>query len=136
MPARTWNWMRRTWEPSIWAAIGSARSRQRDGSTKFAPAASRVPTPCSRPIAPPGAPATFSPQRQATGSIIPVVDRETCLSFDRQDPLASVRDEFVVPEGGIYLGGNSLCALPRPPLPRLSQGIAEESGRGLIRSWD
>jgi len=64
------------------------------------------------------------------------VDRETCLSFDRQDPLASVRDEFVLPEGVIYLDGNSLGALPRQTLPRMTQVIAEEWGSGLIRSWN
>jgi kynureninase len=64
------------------------------------------------------------------------VDRETCLSFDRQDPLASVRDEFVLPEGVIYLDGNSLGALPRQTLPRMTQVIGEEWGSGLIRSWN
>jgi len=64
------------------------------------------------------------------------VDRETCLSFDRQDPLASVRDEFAIPAGVIYLDGNSLGALPRQTLPRLTQVIAEEWGSGLIRSWN
>jgi kynureninase len=64
------------------------------------------------------------------------VDRETCLSFDRQDPLASVRDEFALPEGVIYLDGNSLGALPRQTLPRMTQVIGEEWGSGLIRSWN
>jgi len=64
------------------------------------------------------------------------VDRETCLSFDRQDPLASVRDEFVLPDGVIYLDGNSLGALSRQTLPRMTQVIAEEWGSGLIRSWN
>jgi len=64
------------------------------------------------------------------------VDRETCLSFDRQDPLAFVRDEFVLPDGVIYLDGNSLGALPRKTLPRMTQVIAEEWGSGLIRSWN
>ena len=64
------------------------------------------------------------------------MDRDTCLSFDRQDPLASVREEFAVPEGVIYLDGNSLGALPRQTLPRLTQVIAEEWGNGLIRSWN
>jgi kynureninase len=41
------------------------------------------------------------------------VDRQTCLSFDRQDPLAVLREEFDLPEGVIYLDGNSLGALPR-----------------------
>ena len=64
------------------------------------------------------------------------MDRETCLSFDRQDPLASLRDEFVLPEGVIYLDGNSLGALPRQTVPRMTQVIAEEWGSGLIRSWN
>ena len=64
------------------------------------------------------------------------MDRETCLSFDRQDPLASARDEFDLPEGVIYLDGNSLGALPRKTLPRLTQVIEEEWGNGLIRSWN
>ncbi len=64
------------------------------------------------------------------------MDRETCLSFDRQDPLAPMRGEFVVPEGVIYLDGNSLGALPRQTLPRLTTVIAEEWGGGLIRSWN
>ena len=64
------------------------------------------------------------------------MDRETCLSFDRQDPLASVRDEFAVPEGIVYLDGNSLGAMPRQTVPRLTHVIAEEWGNGLIRSWN
>ena len=64
------------------------------------------------------------------------MDRETCLSFDRQDPLAPVREEFVIPEGVIYLDGNSLGALPRRTVQRLNQVISEEWGTGLIRSWN
>jgi kynureninase len=64
------------------------------------------------------------------------VDRDTCLSFDWQDPLASLREEFAVPQGVIYLDGNSLGALPRGTLPRLTQVIEEEWGNGLIRSWN
>lgn len=64
------------------------------------------------------------------------MDRQTCLSFDRQDPLASLRDEFALPKGVIYLDGNSLGALPRQTLPRLNEVIADEWGNGLIRSWN
>jgi kynureninase len=63
------------------------------------------------------------------------VDRETCLSFDRQDPLAAVRNEFALPEGVIYLDGNSLGALPRATPRRLDDVISREWGDGLIRSW-
>ena len=64
------------------------------------------------------------------------VDRQTCDGFDRQDPLARFRDEFVIPEGVVYLDGNSLGALPRATGPRLQRVIAEEWGSGLIRSWN
>jgi kynureninase len=64
------------------------------------------------------------------------VDRETCQSFDRQDPLAAFREEFALPEGVIYLDGNSLGALPRQTVARLNQVVVEEWGSGLIRSWN
>jgi kynureninase len=64
------------------------------------------------------------------------VDRQTCLSFDKQDPLASLRGEFALPEGVIYLDGNSLGALPRQTLTRINEVIANEWGSGLIRSWN
>jgi len=64
------------------------------------------------------------------------VDRDTCLSFDRQDPLAAVRNEFALPDGVIYLDGNSLGALPRGTATRLEEVIAQEWGSGLIRSWN
>ena len=64
------------------------------------------------------------------------MDRDTCLSFDRQDPLAAVRNEFALPDGVIYLDGNSLGALPRGTATRLEEVIAQEWGSGLIRSWN
>jgi kynureninase len=64
------------------------------------------------------------------------VDRDTCLSFDRQDPLAACRDEFALPDGIVYLDGNSLGALPRRTAARLDEVIAQEWGSGLIRSWN
>jgi kynureninase len=64
------------------------------------------------------------------------VDRETCQSFDRQDPLAAFREEFALPEGVIYLDGNSLGALPRQTVARLNEVVVEEWGSGLIRSWN
>ncbi|HEY9286932.1 MAG TPA: kynureninase [Candidatus Dormibacteraeota bacterium] len=64
------------------------------------------------------------------------MDRETCQSFDGQDPLAHFRDEFSLPDGVIYLDGNSLGALPRATVARLNQVAVEEWGSGLIRSWN
>jgi kynureninase len=64
------------------------------------------------------------------------VDRQTCLTFDRQDPLASFREAFLLPDGVIYLDGNSLGALPRQTASRLKEVVAREWGEGLIRSWN
>ena len=41
-----------------------------------------------------------------------------------------------MPEGVIYLDGNSLGALPRQTVDRLNQVAVEEWGSGLIRSWN
>ncbi len=64
------------------------------------------------------------------------MDRETCVSFDGQDPLARFRDEFVLPQGVVYLDGNSLGALPKAAVERINQVMTEEWGSGLIRSWN
>jgi kynureninase len=46
-----------------------------------------------------------------------------------------MRDRFVLPEGIVYLDGNSLGALPRQTPGRLAAVVEEEWGRGLVRSW-
>ena len=62
--------------------------------------------------------------------------REDCLALDRADPLAPLREQFELPEGLIYLDGNSLGALPRATAPRVAEVLRDEWGRGLIRSWN
>ncbi len=62
--------------------------------------------------------------------------REEALARDAADPLRSLRDEFELPEGVIYLDGNSLGALPRRTAARVATTIEGEWGRGLIRSWN
>ena len=64
------------------------------------------------------------------------LSREACLALDEADPLRDRRDLFDLPEGIIYLDGNSLGVLPRAVSARLAQVVAEEWGRGLIRSWN
>jgi kynureninase len=62
--------------------------------------------------------------------------RQQCVDLDAGDPLAPVRDRFVLPDGIIYLDGNSLGALPKTVAPRIAKAIDDEWARGLIRSWN
>ncbi|WP_150242350.1 kynureninase [Nocardiopsis quinghaiensis] len=62
--------------------------------------------------------------------------REDCAALDEADPLAAFREEFVLPEGVIYLDGNSLGALPRSTPGRVADMIEREWGRDLVRSWN
>ena len=69
-------------------------------------------------------------------ALLPTARRDDCIALDRADPLAALRDEFVLPEGVIYLDGNSLGALPRRTAARVADVAAHEWGEGLIRSWN
>ncbi|GAA1965400.1 kynureninase [Agromyces allii] len=69
-------------------------------------------------------------------SVPHVIDRATCTALDAADPLAGHRDLFDLPEGVVYLDGNSLGALPRATAAHVQRVIAEEWGTGLIRSWN
>ena len=62
--------------------------------------------------------------------------RADVAALDARDPLASMRDQFHVPEGVVYLDGNSLGALPKVTQQRINEVIAQEWGTGLIRSWN
>lgn len=62
--------------------------------------------------------------------------RAECEVRDRADPLARLRERFVLPEGVIYLDGNSLGALPRSAAARVAHVVSEEWGGGLVGSWD
>lgn len=58
------------------------------------------------------------------------------LKMDEADPLSSFRGRFVLPEGIIYLDGNSLGALPKKSIARTSEVVLHEWGNSLIRSWN
>ncbi len=64
------------------------------------------------------------------------ITRNDCLARDADDPLARLRERFDLPEGVIYLDGNSLGARPRAALERAQQVVARDWGHGLIRSWN
>ncbi len=57
-------------------------------------------------------------------------------AMDEADRLRPMRDRFVVPEGLIYLDGNSLGAASPAAFAELQQAAREEWGQGLIRSWN
>jgi len=61
---------------------------------------------------------------------------QDCRARDAADPLAPLRDLFVLPEGVIYLDGNSLGPLPKATPGRVAQAVEREWGEGLIRSWN
>ena len=59
-----------------------------------------------------------------------------CQTLDQQDPLRSLRDLFQLPEGVIYLDGNSLGVLPKATPSRVAQAVTQEWGADLIKSWN
>ncbi len=61
---------------------------------------------------------------------------DDCAARDAADPLAHHRDAFVLPDGVIYLDGNSLGALPKTVDGRLQAAVTEDWGQGLVRSWN
>lgn len=59
-----------------------------------------------------------------------------CQHRDAQDPLRNLRDLFSIPQGVVYLDGNSLGALPKATATRVAEVLTQEWGKGLIRSWN
>ena len=65
-----------------------------------------------------------------------MITGETFSALDTEDPLAGFRDQFDLPEGIVYLDGNSLGPLPRRTLARMIDTMREQWGQSLIRSWN
>ena len=61
---------------------------------------------------------------------------EEAEQLDADDPLAFARERFRLPEGIIYLDGNSLGALPRSAPQRLTETAERQWGEDLITSWN
>jgi kynureninase len=64
------------------------------------------------------------------------VTRDEARALDAADTLRAFRDRFHLPEGVIYLDGNSLGALPKAAVARQQEVVAKEWGNSLIRSWN
>ena len=62
--------------------------------------------------------------------------REDLIEADKNDVLASFRGRFSLPEGIIYLDGNSLGPLPLGAAERAAEVINNEWAQGLIGSWN
>jgi kynureninase len=64
------------------------------------------------------------------------MNRSHAIALDADDALAPLRTQFSLPDGQIYLDGNSLGVLPRATAARLRQVIEGEWGTDLIKSWN
>ena len=64
------------------------------------------------------------------------MNRDDYAEIDARDPLAALREEFVLREGEIYLDGNSLGPVSKGVRRRVNEVIDHEWGQGLIRSWN
>ncbi len=64
------------------------------------------------------------------------MNRQQAQAFDKADPVASKRSEFILPDGVIYLDGNSLGAMPRVAGERARQLMQQQWSQDLIRSWN
>ena len=61
--------------------------------------------------------------------------RQKALSLDAADTLKDLRDAFHLPEGLIYLDGNSLGMMPKASRQRVQEVLEQEWSEGLIDSW-
>jgi kynureninase len=57
-------------------------------------------------------------------------------TLDAIDPLRPFRERFHLPEGVIYLDGNSLGAMPKAAAARVRETVEGEWADELIRSWN
>lgn len=65
-----------------------------------------------------------------------MLTRSDCLALDVDDPLGVCRQRFSLPEGVVYLDGNSLGPVSAAVPDRVAATVAGEWGGGLIRSWN
>jgi len=64
------------------------------------------------------------------------LSRTGAAALDAVSPLRDHRARFDLPDGVVYLDGNSLGPLPRGVAARMEQVVRREWGEGLIGSWN
>ncbi|MGJ6962864.1 kynureninase [Streptosporangium sp. G11] len=64
------------------------------------------------------------------------ISRAECVALDAADPLKQIRDEFVLPDGTIYLVGNSLGAPPKAAAAAVTRTVEQEWGGRLVGAWN
>ncbi len=67
---------------------------------------------------------------------LPITTRQQAEALDAADPLAPMRERFVLRDGLVYLDGNSLGAMPHSARERVVACLETEWGRDLIASWN
>ncbi len=65
-----------------------------------------------------------------------MITHEQCRYWDEEDELKHLKDEFVLPEGVVYLDGNSLGARSKKSLAYAQHIIQQQWGEDLINSWN
>ncbi len=61
---------------------------------------------------------------------------ESARALDAADPLAAAREGFSLPEGVVYLDGNSLGALHSGVPARVDDAVRRQWGAHLVRGWN
>jgi kynureninase len=62
--------------------------------------------------------------------------RDDFAALDEHDPLRLYRERFELPEGVIYLDGNSLGPLPKAVKARMREVVETQWGQDLITAWN
>ncbi|MCA0013350.1 kynureninase [Mesorhizobium sp. B292B1B] len=65
-----------------------------------------------------------------------IPDLAAIEAMDTADPLRAMRDRFTLPQGVIYLDGNSLGAASPAVFGELQQAATQEWAQDLIRAWN
>jgi kynureninase len=65
-----------------------------------------------------------------------IPDLAAVEAMDARDRLRSMRDRFILPEGLIYLDGNSLGVASKAAYAEIDKAARAEWGQNLIRAWN